>query len=475
MADTFSKDFNRNKKYIDELFQINKSFDLIYRVVTIGGRAACFYFIDGFCKDEVMEKIMEFMYKITPEQMPETAHDFLKNNLPYGEIDLISDENTLIQRLLSGIPVLIVDGFDQFLAMDFRTYPARSVDEPEKDKVMRGSKDGFVETVVYNTALIRRRIRSPKLVMEMNTVGKSSRTDVVIAYMSDRVEQKMLNDIKKRLSQIDVDALTMNQESLAECLYQHKWYNPFPKFKFTERPDTTAASILEGSIVILVDTSPSAMILPTSVFDIIEDADDYYFPPVTGTYLRLSRIIINILAVLLTPTFLLLFMKPEWIPECLSFIQITDPVNIPIFVQLLILEFAIDGLRLASLNTPSMFSTPLSVVAGIVLGDYTVSSGWFNSEIMLYMAFVAVANYTQVSFELGYALKFMRLILICLTAAFHVYGYVAGILLTIVCIVCNKTISGKSYIYPLLPFNYKQFMRRFCRISLPRSENVKER
>ena len=473
MSETFSRDFMTNKKMIDELFQVDKSFDLIYRVVTVGGRAACFYFIDGFCKDEVMEKILEYLYKLTPEDMPETAHDFLKSALPYGEIDLISDENTLIQRMLSGVPILIVDGYDKFLAMDFRTYPARGVDEPEKDKVMRGSKDGFVETVVYNTALIRRRIRSPKLVMEMNTVGRSSRTDVVLAYMSDRVEPKMLQDIKNRLSKIDIDALTMNQESLAECLYQHKWYNPFPKFKFTERPDTTAASILEGSIVILVDTSPSAMILPTSVFDIIEDADDYYCPPVTGTYLRISRIIINILAVLLTPTFLLLFMKPEWIPECLSFIVIEDPVNIPIFMQLLILEFAIDGLRLASLNTPTMFSTPLSVVAGIVLGDYTVSSGWFNSEIMLYMAFVAVANYTQVSFELGYALKFMRLILICLTAAFHVYGYIAGILITILCIVRNKTISGKSYIYPLIPFNYKQFMRRFCRISLPHSEKVK--
>ena len=215
------------------------------------------------------------------------------------------------------------------------------------------------------------------------------------------------------------------------------------------------------------------MILPTSVFDIIEDADDYYFPPVTGTYLRLSRIIINILAVLLTPTFLLLLMKPEWIPAGLQFIQIKDAINVPIFIQLLILEFAIDGLRLASLNTPTMLSTPLSVVAGIVLGDYTVSSGWFNSEVMLYMAFVAVSNYTQVSFELGYALKFMRLILLCLTAAFHIYGYVAGILITILCIVTNKTISGKSYIYPVIPFNYKQFMRRFCRVSLPRAEKTK--
>lgn len=466
----FSKDFEKNKQRIDTLLQIDKSFDLLYRVVTIGGKKACFYFIDGFCKDEVMEKILEFLYKITPEEMPATAHDFLKEKLPYGEIDLVKTENDFLQRVLSGVPVLMIDGYSEMLATDFRTYPSRSVDEPEKDKVMRGSRDGFVETVVFNTALIRRRIRSTELVMEMHTVGKSSRTDVVLAYMGNRVEPEMLENIRQRIDEIQIDSLSMNQQSLAECLYQHKWYNPFPKFKFSERPDVTAASILEGSIAILVDNSPSAMILPTSVFDIVEDADDYYFPPITGTYLRLSRMVIDILAVVMTPLFLLLIMHPEWLPEWLKFIQINDPINVPIFMQMLILEFAIDGLKLASVNTPNMLSTPLSVVAGIILGDYTVSSGWFNSEIMLYMAFVAVANYTQVSLELGFALKFMRIILICLTAAFGLWGFIGGIVLVLTLIVTNRTISGKSYIYPILPFNGKQILRRFFRVSLPTSE-----
>jgi stage V sporulation protein AF len=466
----FSKDFDKNKHLIDGVLNPTKSFDVIYRVVEIGGHKACFYVIDGFCKDEVMEKIMEFFYKITPEEMPTLAHDFMKKKLPYGEIDMISKLDDAIQKCLSGIPILIIDGYDEVMAMDFRSYPARGVDEPEKDKVMRGSRDGFVETVVFNTALIRRRIRNPELTMEMHTVGRSSRTDVVMAYMGDRVEQKMLEDIRQRIDKIDVDALTMNQQSLAEALYQHKWYNPFPKFKFTERPDTTAASILEGSVIILVDNSPSAMILPTSVFDIIEDADDYYFPPVTGTYLRLSRFIINILAVIITPLFLLLVKNPEWIPQTLQFIKIDDPINVPVIVQFLILEFAIDGLRIASLNTPSMLSMPLSVVAGIVLGDYTVSSGWFNAEVMLYMAFVAVANYTQVSFELGYALKFMRIIVLLLTQFLGIYGLFGGLLLVLVFIVANKTISGKSYVYPLIPFNAKQFLRRFCRVSLPINE-----
>ena len=376
----------------------------------------------------------------------------------------------ILRNVLSGTAVFFVEGYDAALCMDCRSYPARGVDEPDKDKSLRGSRDGFVETVVYNTALVRRRIRSTDLVMEMHTVGKSSRTDVVIAYMGNRVEPEMLNNIRKRIDAIEIDSLSMNQQSLAECLYQHKWYNPFPKFKFSERPDVTAASILEGSVAILVDNSPSAMILPTSVFDIVEDADDYYFPPVTGTYLRLSRMVIDFLAVFMTPVFLLFIMHPEWLPESLKFIQINDPVNVPIFLQMLILEFAIDGLKLASVNTPNMLSTPLSVVAGIILGDYTVSSGWFNAEIMLYMAFVAVANYTQVSLELGYALKFMRIILICLTAAFGPWGLLAGTVLVVVLIVTNRTISGKSYIYPIVPFNAKQFLRRFFRVNLPSSE-----
>lgn len=470
MSKILTNDFNENIEKLNGLLKVDKNFDIIYRVLEIGGRKCCFYFIDGFTKDEVMQKLLQAFQGIKPQDMPDTPYEFSKKYLPYGEVDMLVEQKDFDKNLLSGVPCLLIEGYDKVLAIDFRTYPSRSVGEPEKDKVMRGSRDGFVETVVFNTALIRRRIRSNELVMEITSVGESSKTDIVIGYMDDRVDKKVLDEIKTRIQGIKIDALTMNQESLAECLYQHKWYNPFPKFKFSERPDATAAAILEGNIIVLVDNSPAAMIVPTSIFDIIEDADDYYFPPVTGTYLRLSRFLIDIGAVFFTPLFLLLMKNPHWLPQGLQFILITDPINVPIVVQLLILEFAIDGLRMASLNTPSMLSTPLSVVAAIVLGDYTVSSGWFNSEIMLYMAFVAIANYTQSSFELGYALKFMRIILLVLTGLFNVYGFIAGVLITVLAIVCNKTLSGRSYIYPLIPFDLKQISRRFFRISLPRSE-----
>ena len=320
------------------------------------------------------------------------------------------------------------------------------MDEPDKDKSLRGSRDGFVETIVFNTALMRRRIRDPHLVMKMLEVGKSSRSDVVVSYMEDRVDQELLKNLLNRIESLEIDDLRMNQQSLAEALFKRKWFNPFPKFKFTERPDTAAACLLEGKVVILVDNSPSAMILPTSILDMIEEANDYYFPTLTGIYLKISRAIITILTVFFTPLFLLFMQNPEWIPDMFAFIQVQDTINIPLIYQMLMLELGIDGLRLAAMNTPSMLSTPLSVIAGIVMGEFSVKSGWFNSEVMLYMAFVAVSNYTQPNFELGYALKFMRLLLLVLTAMFNVAGFVIGCVIILCSLAFNKTLSGRNYL-----------------------------
>lgn len=462
-----STSLSENMEFLNQYLEVSKSFDLVYRVIKVGGRDACIYFIDGFCKDELMQKMLQYFMDLKEDKMPDNAHEMSKRCVPYVEVDLQDSWEKITYFIMSGVFALFIDGFDRCLLIDSRTYPARSVTEPEKDKALRGSKDGFVETIVFNTALIRRRIRSPYLRMEMLNAGNSSQTDIVLCYMDNRVDHQFLEQLKDRIRKIQVDALTMNQESLAECLYKKKWYNPFPKFKFTERPDTASAQILEGDIILLVDNSPSAMITPTSVFDVVEEADDYYFPPITGTYLRLSRFLIAVLTYLMTPTFLLLMQRPEWIPESFAFIMVKETTNIPLIWQFLLLELAIDGLRLAAVNTPNMLSTPLSVMAALVLGEFSVKSGWFNSEVMLYMAFVAIANYTQASYELGYAIKFMRIINLILTAVFGVGGYIAAITLMIVAIVSNKTVSGKSYVYPLFPLNLKQLSKRFFRYRLP--------
>lgn len=435
-----------NVAYMNEVLPVKESFDLVQRDIVIGGRKSSFFFIDGFTKDDTMLKIMTSFFSVTEEKMPDSATEFSKLIVPYVEVDTLAEFDGIIKNLLSGTTCLFVDGYEACIVIDCRTYPARGVDEPYNDKSLRGPRDGFVETIVFNTALMRRRIRDPHLVMKMTEIGESSRTDVAVCYMDDRVDQQLLKNLNSRLEKIHVDALCMTQQTLAEELFKRKWFNPFPKFKFTERPDTAASCLLEGKVVILVDNSPSAMILPTSIFDMIEEANDYYFPTITNVYLKISRALITIATVFVTPLFLLFMQNLEWLPEVFAFVAIKDTVNIPLVFQLLILELAIDGLRLAAMNTPSMLSTPLSVIAGIVMGEFSVRSGWFNSEVMLYMAFVAVANYTQPNFELGYALKFMRLLLLVLTAMFNWVGFLAGCIVVVLSIACNKTLSGRSYL-----------------------------
>lgn len=456
----------QDMNYLQKELAVDKNFDLVHRRICVGGREACMYFVDGFCKDDIMQKILQYLMDMTPDKLPKDKRELAKFDIPYVEVETVENWDAILNALLSGMFLLLIDGYTQVILIDSRTYPTRSVEEPEKDKSLRGAKDGFVEALIFNTALIRRRIRSADLRMEMLNVGASSKTDVVICYMEQRVDKGLLQEIRQKIQNIRVDALTMNQESLVECLYRSKWYNPFPKFKYSERPDTAAAQVLEGNIVILVDNSPTCIILPTTIFDVIDEADDYYFPPITGTYLRLARFLIAILTYLVTPTFLLLLNHPEWIPERFSFILLQEEANIPVLCQFLMLELAIDGLKLAAVNTPSMLSTPLSVMAALVLGEFSVNSGWFSSEVMLYMAFVAIANYTQANYELGYALKFMRMLTLILTQLWGIWGYGLGILVTFLSIACNKTVSHTSYLYPLLPFDGRKLKERLLRKKL---------
>ncbi len=463
-------DYMTRAAALKDKLQTGKSFDLVERPVYFGGRRALFVLVDGFVKDDMFEKIIEFFYALKPDDPCfQSPQEFLERAVPYCEAAYESDIDKAALGVLSGQTALAIDGFNGYLMLDIRTYPQRDTAEPEKDKVFRGSHDGFVETMVLNCALIRRRIRSVYLRMESYSLGSSSETDIVLCYMDDRVNRDVLEKLRNKLQNTkNVDSLTMNQESLAELLLPHKWYNPFPRFKYTERPDAAAAQVLEGDVVILVDNSPSAMTLPTTIFDIMEEANDYYFPPLTGSYLRLTRFLVLLTMLLLTPLWLLVNHEPWLLPDKLLFLLPSEPPNVPLFWQLIILEICIDGLKLATLNTPSMLTTSLSVIAGIVVGDFAVNSGWFSSEAMLYMAFVALGAFNQPSFELGYAVKFMRLGLLILVCLFGLWGFIAGLVGVFIILLCCKTFSGHSYLYPLIPFNGKLLRKKLFRPSIKR-------
>ena len=330
---------------------------------------------------------------------------------------------------------------------------------------MRGSRDGFVETLISNTALIRRRIRDTALTVSYVNVGSKTKTDIAVCYLEGKADPEYVEFLKNKLRNIQTGSLTLSHQSLCECLVKSRWYNPFPKIRNTERPDVAVAQILEGDVVILCDNSPEAMILPTSIFDFMQETNDFYFPPLTGTYLRLVRHLVFCSTLVLIPIWYLFIKNPEIVPSWLLFTLPTSQARIPIIFQLLLVEFILDGLKLASMNTPNMLANSLSIVGGLILGDFAVGVGWLIPEVILYMAYVSIATFTQTSYELGYAFKFLRVTILILTALFNYIGFAAGIVLTIVLICTNKTVNGKrSYLYPLIPFNGKALLSLYVRL-----------
>lgn len=473
MPQDFTKEYKKNIELLDNALRVKESFDIVCRDFFFAEKTARVYFVDGLVKDDSMVKVIQSLQALTTEKTAQAkdARSFANHFISYIETDVSGSLETATTFVLSGALCLIVEGYEQAIIIDARTYPARSVGEPENDKVLRGAHDGFTETMIFNTALIRRRLRNPQLTVEYMNIGTNSHTDTVICYIADKVDKNVLNQIREKISNIKIKNLSMGQATLAEALLKKQHFNPFPKVRYTERPDAAAASINEGNIVILVDNSPSAMIVPTGIFDFLQDANDYYFPPLIGSYLRIIRMIIFALTLLLTPIWLLLIQNEQVIPPWLEFIKIQDEYLIPPFAQLLIVEIIIDALKLASLNTPSALSNSLSVVGALVLGEFAVQSGWLSSEVVLYMAFVGITNFTQPSFELGYAFKLCRMMLTVLVALFNLWGFIAGMVIIILLISFNPTITGRCYLYPLIPFNWQKLSSLLIRKRINQNNN----
>ena len=269
-----------------------RNFDVIERRLEIAEHEMSFFFIDGFVKDGEMQRIMQNLLSL---KTLGTAMDVMRK-LPYIEVELSSDEDAIVTAILSGQSAIIAESFSgEAILVDVRTYPARGTAEPDSDRVMQGSHDGFVETLIVNTALIRRRVRDERLTMRHFNLGGSSKTDVVVCYMEGVADEKLILEVEKKISSLRPKSLTLGFQSLAECLIRSGWWNPFPTIRTTERPDTAAAHLLEGKILVFCDTSPQVMILPTAIFDYLEQTDDYYFPPLTGSYLRIVRTLILLL------------------------------------------------------------------------------------------------------------------------------------------------------------------------------------
>ena len=465
-----SNDYRENIRVLDGLLGVGRSCDMVSRDYLIGGRRARLWVVDGFGSDSILERMGAFWLTLKPENVVGLTEmqDFLDRYITFSESNVTFDISDAVTSVFLGKSLLAVEGLAGVALMDAKGYPSRSVHEPPDGKVLRGSHDGFVEAVVPNMALLRRRIRDPHLTMEGHKVGSRTHNDAVLCYLDDKVDQDLLRKLRGKLLGLDVRSLSMAQESLAEAIRPKQWYNPFPKVRYTERPDAAAASIMEGSIVLMVDNSPSVMILPTGFFDFTQESNDYYFPPLVGTYLRVLRVTVFLLSLFITPAWYLMVSEPNRLPGWLNFLSSPEPVSLSLLSQLLVVEFLIDVLKLASLNTPDSLSNSFSMLGALVLGDFAVQAGWLGPEVLVYMAFVSVAGFDQPSYELGYAFKLLRVALLLVTAAFDVWGFCLGVVGIFILLCTTKPLVGKGYLYPLVPFNGKALLRLLVREPISR-------
>ena len=450
---------------LEQAIGCGRSFDIVMRPFRIGNREVRMYFVNGLVQNDSTVKILGDLLAADGSAFASVtdAAAFAEQFISSIETEVTADLQSAVTAVLSGQAVLLADGVQGMVLADIRKYVQRSPEEPENNRVLIGPHEGFNEVLVQNTAMLRRRLRDPRLTITLLQVGSSSRLDVAVCSMDGRTDPKLLRTVLKKLQSIQVETLAMAQESLLECLVPGQRWNPFPRVRYTERPDSAAASVAEGSVLIITDNSPAAMIVPTSFFDFLQDTNDFYFPPMLGSFLRIVRLIVFSSTMFLTPIWYLLIRNPDIVPQWLDFIRIEKPIEVPVLVQLLAIELVIDALKLASINTPTSLSNSFSVIGALVLGEFAVEARWLTAEVVFYMAFVAVANFTQPSFELGHAYKLSRVLVLILTALFNYYGFFAGYAVVFLVLSTTKTVVGRRYLYPLIPFNGQKLRRLLIR------------
>lgn len=460
-----SKNLEDNLHYLQTRLPLDNSFDYLQRSLTISSHSALFLGINGLCNTDLLEKILsDLQGSLSDEnQKIQDLQQFIKNHLSYVQISTCKAFDILIQNLLSGSSAFLIDGFDTALLVDVRKYPDRGVEEPDAERISRGARDGFVETLVTNTNLIRRRIRSTKLVFELEKIGSVSQTDIAITYMDGLVNKNLLEKLRKNLSQLDVSSLTMGSKTLEELLVPKHWYHPLPNLQITERPDVACSYLCEGHILILVDNSPVALILPCTIFQFTQSPEDYYKSPVVGTLNRLARFACVLVTIFLLPLFLLLAGYTEAPSPEFKLLSTGDIGPIRLFFYVLMAEFFLNLFKNSASLSGSMYSGSLSIVGGILIGDMAVELNWVSTEVLFYAALTLLASLALPNREFSDALGIYRVLLILCTGFGGVWGFWIGFGLVLLSIFTTRTFSGMSYFWPLFPFNGKALRRLLFR------------
>ncbi|MBB3109224.1 stage V sporulation protein AF [Paenibacillus phyllosphaerae] len=443
--------------YIDLLEQevgYKKSFDVVVREMTFADKKTALFFMNGFGKDVILQDVLKRLTYLQADDLNTHAlESFLVNYIPAVQVVKESDWNTMMTNVLAGASAFYVDGEKEVLLIDAKSFPARGPEEPTLERVVRGSRDGFVETLMTNVTLVRRRLRDKNLRYEIMRVGERTQTDVCIAYIDDIVDKELVESIRDKIQQVKLDGLPLADKQLEEATVKRGW-SPFPLVRYSERPDTVASHLLEGNVAVFVDTTPSVMILPTTFFDHIQHAEENRQAPFIGTYLRWVRFIGIFASLFLLPIWFLYALDPGLKPAGLEFLGAEKAGRLPLVVQFLMAELGIDLLRMAAVHTPTPLATAMSLISAILIGDIAVSTGLFINEVILYMAIAGIGMFATPSYELGLANRIVRLVLIVAVATFKVPGLVLASAGIIIMLVMERSFN-RPYMWPFIPFDAK--------------------
>lgn len=471
-----SERLEENIEYLKSQLPIGASFDLMTRNLYLGETKAYFLGVNGFCKTEILQQIFSDLQNplYVKDGRVEDIVRYMNAKIGYAQTSLCDSWDTILRNVLSGPSLLLIDGFSQGILIDVRTYPTRGMTEPDVERVTRGARDGFVETMLLNANLIRRRVRSTDLCFSVHSVGTESKTDVCIAYLENQVNKELLKKLSASIDALKISSLTMGSKSLEELLVPKRWWNPLPAIQTTERPDVACSYLLEGHILVLVDNSPVVMIFPCTIFQFTQNPEDYYNSPSVGTYFRLVRFFCIPVSLLLMPVFLLL---TGYFPEFSArWGLLSDSGSMPIqrlFFYVLAVEFLLDLLKYSTSLNSGRLSGSLSIISGLIIGDIAVSLNWASVEVLFYAAVTLLASLSITGTEFSDGIRLYRILLIVATGFWGLPGFLTAFSFILLSIASTPTFGGYSYFWPLFPFNKKALGRLLFRSPTPKAQPSK--
>ena len=432
-----SKNLQENTQIIKDT--LRDCDDVVYRNIEIGKdkTRAAIIFIDGLV-DKIV--ISEFAIEslLNTEDLKSNLGNIKANiaenaslqHLAIHDVKEEEDLNKVIDFILAGETILLIDGSNKALILSTRAWPARGVEEPQTETVVKGPRDGFTETIRFNTALVRRRIRDPKLKIKTLKVGRRSKTDVAIMYIEDIVNEKLLKKVFKRIESIDIDAV--GESTTLEFLIEGNYLSPFPQTESTERPDAVAASILEGRVAILVDNTPFAILVPTTIGTLFQSTEDYYTKWPMASITRGVRYVAAFLTVLSPALYIAVTsFHPGLIPSVLAFYVAASRVNVPFpaVVESFLMELTIELLRESGTRMAGPIGTTIGIVGGIIIGQAAVEAGIVSPLKIIIVAVTTISFFAISNYEWALSLRVIRFIFMFLAAIFGLYGVMLGIVI----------------------------------------------